>query len=46
MKQVLPQSRRVIFWRNNAVNVTIGDNDILHYWGAQKDVANGTFYII
>lgn len=45
MKQVLPTSRRVIFWRNDAANVTISDNDILHYWGAQADVAKGKFYI-
>lgn len=42
MKQVLPQNRKVIFWRNDAANVTIGENDILHYWGAQADVSKVT----
>lgn len=42
LKQVLPSSRKVIFWRNNAENVTSGPDDILHYWGSQEDVAKGT----
>lgn len=41
LKQVLPSSRKVIFWRNNAENVTLGSDDILHYWGSQGDVAKG-----
>lgn len=33
---VLP-GRKIIFWRNDDDDVTIQDNQILHYWGAQKD---------
>jgi len=36
MKQALAQNRRVIFWRNDAENVTIAENDIMHYWGYQN----------
>jgi hypothetical protein len=46
IKQVLPQNRRAIFWRNDAANVTIGENDILHYWGAQTDVAKSKISFI
>lgn len=42
LKQVLPSSRKLIFWRNNAENLTTGENDILQYWGAQNDTATGT----
>jgi len=41
-KQVLPPNRRTIFWRNDAADVTTSDSDILHYWGAQADVAKVT----
>lgn len=44
LKQVLPSSRKIIFWRNNAENVTLGPDDILHYWGSQADVAKGTIF--
>ncbi len=37
LKQILPSSRKTIFWRNNAENVTTGPDDILHYWGAQDE---------
>jgi len=43
MKQVLPQNRKVIFWRNDAANLTFSDSDILHYWGAQADVSRGIY---
>lgn len=43
---VLPVSRRVIYWRNDGAGVTITDNDILHYWGAQADVAKCISYSI
>jgi len=46
MKQALPVNRRTIFWRNDAANVTTGDNDILHYWGAQTDVAKSIISVI
>lgn len=42
LKQVLPANRKVIFWRNDAQNVSTADNDILHFWGAQTDVARIT----
>jgi hypothetical protein len=42
MKQALPQGRQVIFWRNDAENLTTSANDIIHFWGAQADVAKGT----
>lgn len=41
LKQVLPANRKVIFWRNDGTDVTTSDTDILHYWGAQTDVAKG-----
>jgi hypothetical protein len=46
LKSVLPKNRRVIFWRNNAANLTLSGNDVLHFWGAQADVANGNSIII
>ena len=46
LKQSLPKSRKVIFWRNNAENVTTGPDDILHYWGSQLDTAKGKFSLI
>jgi hexosaminidase len=46
IKQVLPANRKVIFWRNDAANVSTSANDILHFWGAQTDVAKGKKYLI
>jgi hypothetical protein len=48
LKQALPASRKVIFWRNDADNLTTGPDDIVQYWGAQAQTANGTYlsYII
>lgn len=46
LKQVLPANRKVIFWRNDAANVSIADNDVLHFWGAQTDVAKSNFSFI
>lgn len=39
---VIP-NRTVIFWRNDDDNVMILDDQILHYWGAQKDCAASIF---
>jgi len=38
--------RRVVFWRNDNAKIKIDDNDILHYWGAQADVARGNLSFI
>jgi hypothetical protein len=38
MKQVLPQNRTAVFWRNDAENIKVADNDVIHYWGAQADI--------
>ncbi len=46
LKQALPAGRKVIFWRNDADNVTTGDDDIVQYWGAQAQTANGMFFYI
>ena len=35
LKQALPASRTVIFWRNDADNLTTGPEDIVQYWGSQ-----------
>lgn len=35
LKQSLPASRKVIFWRNDADNLTTGPDDIVQFWGAQ-----------
>jgi hexosaminidase len=43
MKQALPQNRPVVFWRNDAQNVKIADNDIIHFWGAQADIPKSTY---
>lgn len=43
LKQFLPSSRKVIFWRNDADNVTTAPDDIVQYWGAQSQTANGKF---
>lgn len=42
LKQALPQSRKVIFWRNDADNLTTGPDDIVQYWGSQAQTANVT----
>lgn len=42
LKQALPQGRKVIFWRNDADNLTTGPDDIVQYWGAQSQTANVT----
>lgn len=42
LKQALPAARKVIFWRNDADNLTTGPDDIVQYWGAQSQTANGT----
>lgn len=46
LKQSLPKSRKTIFWRNNAENVTTGPDDVLHFWGAQADVAKSKLFLI
>lgn len=42
LKQVLPAGRRAVFWRNDGANVSTSDDDVLHFWGAQADVAKIT----
>lgn len=44
LKQSLPSGRKAIFWRNDAANVSTSDTDVLHYWGAQTDVAKGNSF--
>lgn len=46
MKQALPASRKTIFWRNNADNLTTGVDDIVQYWGAQADIAKCKLLLI
>jgi hypothetical protein len=46
LKQSLPASRKVIFWRNDADNLTTGPDDIVQYWGSQAQTANGNFILI
>lgn len=46
LKQFLPSSRKVIFWRNDADNLTTSPDDIVQYWGSQSQTANGTLFII
>lgn len=46
LKQALPQSRKVIFWRNDADNLTTGPDDIVQYWGSQAQTANGNSFFI
>lgn len=40
IKSVLSPTRKTMFWRNDAQDVTTINNDILHYWGSQAQVAN------
>lgn len=42
MISVLP-NRKIIFWRNDDDRITISNDQIIHYWGAQKDCASITF---
>lgn len=42
MKSVLTGNKTTIFWRNDAENIVLADTDILHFWGAQGDVAKVT----
>jgi hypothetical protein len=48
MKQILPVKRSVVFWRNDAQNIQVDANDVVHYWGAQTDIprSNYLFYFI
>jgi len=39
LKSVLSQNRKVVFWRNDAKDVTTTQDDILQYWGSQADTA-------
>ena len=41
MKSVISGNKTTIFWRNDAENIVLADTDILHFWGAQGDVAKG-----
>ena len=41
LKSTMFPERRVVFWRNNAQKVKIDENDILHFWGSQSEVAKG-----
>lgn len=38
IKSYLP-SKKPIFWKNDAENVTTSSEDILQYWGAQAQTA-------
>ena len=37
VKQVLPRSRKVVYWIDRAVNYTAGDNDILQFTGNSSE---------
>jgi hypothetical protein len=45
MKQALPQNRSVVFWRNDAQNIKVADNDVIQFWGAQADAAKSIIFI-
>lgn len=45
MKQALPQNRSVVFWRNDAQNIKVADNDVIQFWGAQADAAKSKLFI-
>lgn len=36
VKSVLPEHRKIIYWRNNADGVKTETDDILQFWGNQK----------
>eukprot|EP00178_Gracilaria_changii_P003290 TRINITY_DN14832_c0_g1_i1.p1 TRINITY_DN14832_c0_g1~~TRINITY_DN14832_c0_g1_i1.p1 ORF type:complete len:117 (+),score=4.53 TRINITY_DN14832_c0_g1_i1:995-1345(+) len=42
IKSVLSKDRVVVFWRNDAKDVTTTGEDILQYWGSQTDTAKIT----
>lgn len=42
LKQALPSSRKVAFWRVKSENIITGPEDILQFWGKQSEVADGT----
>jgi hypothetical protein len=39
---VLP-NRKIVFWRNDDDRITISNDQVIHYWGAQKDCASSMF---
>ncbi len=43
LKQALPNGRKTIYWRNDGGNFVFSSNDIVHYWGAQSDIAKGNY---
>lgn len=43
IKSVLQPNRKVVFWRNDAQDVTTTGSDILHFWGSQTDVARSKY---
>lgn len=44
MKQALPKGRKVVFWRNDAENLTTSADDIIHFWGATADIAKSNLF--
>ena len=39
IKSVLSKDRKVVFWRNDAKDVTTTTDDVLQYWGSQNDTS-------
>ena len=46
LKAFIRKDRKVVFWRNDAKDVTTTGDDILQYWGSQTDTAKSKTLII
>lgn len=40
LRKNLAPTRKVLFWKNANGNVSVGDDEVLHYWGAQSATAD------
>lgn len=45
MKQALPSSRKVVFWRTKSEAISTAPEDILQFWGAQSEIAEGNIHL-
>jgi hexosaminidase len=46
LRKNLSPTRKVVFWKNTNGNVSIGEDEVLHYWGAQNATADCNEYKI
>lgn len=45
LRSVLSPTRKVVFWKNTNENVSIADDEVMHYWGAQNATADCNYLL-